>query len=1627
MYSKIPGAGRHQGTFPIGEVFTDAIAGAYIANAVDENIGNLLMMADPEGQLAILHTIGEFTGIEADDGYWTKKLKHTLDGLGIDMTLKTVGIFARAAKKGIITAKELIRPTSTKGYHISTANFDQFSQEFESQAFGTQSNMPHGKGLYFADTQEGVEGRYFLMATREGQEPVRYTVKVKATIKNDLLQLDVPLSKQSKKVQAKLKPIMDKYLTGEGIDPDVATGRDLMDVMDFAEGKQFMEPGQSEINFVTYRQANPGTSAPEKDIVAGIFKEHGILGTTFNKAPRTFDKAAKNDTGIVMFDDSLIEITEKVRLDVDGNIIEKMEVKPRVEPEVKLDLEDGTEINRTQHQLDEDFDVLGRTDDELALVPGSPNVVPEAEPGFTQTEDVVRSVSRSVRDHKDKSNFDVPQEGDWKLLSPEDKASAIIDMRNVDNKVWEITEKGIDTIKKYHDVLDDLSVAEATGASADEISLITAKLDVIDTDDYVKLLVQVDAEKGISRREIDALDSYYKLVIETDGRPKTAEERKQLKIYGDQFGKARNHEYIQKKYEISTETKAILSDWNKLSFEEKLQTKHGKLMGPGKELLEKGAGDEAFMEVLEESLNTKHLDFINSNQSQKHKDLKEEYFAKASLQFPDGVMDDIMLEKPTLKDALEHAIRSYNRTGTKKDAAKVEMIYDLIQQKDMKGSGTRKEHLIQMEDYHDLIMYDQDPSVYSHISNLRAKANKPGAKGIAAGDPKLNQAGRAVATAADIAIDMRTNNILFSLGQPMLAIVGGVGNKALRTIEEGVATGLLKLTGKTYKPKVTDEEINVTKVQLDNILYTLSGGKVQTNDRDLKFEDILDLITGLGSASNPSRMDAKIVQESEALLGAGMKPGYKEALGVDPAGLSRLGVKFEGFENPAVRNLLKILLSAVESLPRKGLATVDEGLKTREMINEFVQKLDVNLAKLEGVGVKGAKLNHDRIYKEMRQVFIESLGAEGNALDITKLMMNKLRNKFGTSQSQINGLLSMKRSYEDVLLRNGIEVPEGGFTTTSDYKESFEMLMGMNPTNISKAELDDLAYAVEMLPLAQEFQALEGHLEGVIKRTLDGAQQFARETTVTQDVPQMMQGFISGWNSNKFLRGMQPFLRSITNIAVMAQKRIPGLNYLLAQERAAFTGSLGNLEQARHFARMSTGTGIMVLGYHMSQKDKGDGIRITSQDHGKWVDYFIEIPMTATEYRTQLFTEGSRTYNNNKELINRELKRRGLEENEFNAINMMVSELPQYEDTGKGFIRVDTSRLAPVATLLSIGDMANKAWDKEGHEYTTFLEDDENGDGDYATAALSKIAKGASIIDRLGYFDTMTQMNDMLTNSEYAVPMFFSGWVTDMVSFGKGFRSTAGEPGQQEFRPSTQEGYFDQKGFNQLIPNMLGVGEPDKVMKKVDFLGRVVDAPDRIGHVANKKMEVDMINSELEFWGLYKRVTKWDQVPIYGQLGIDLRKYTPTPELLAHKVYTKLAVRKGQNAYEDFLTIKGQANVDGFGSAKQQLNKYFKSKEYKAYKESFALMNSDEEAKASSSNEWDVKVAAAEKARKQVNNRINKIIKEGSKYAERKFMTLSGYYVDKDGKTLHSALQGKQQTVQQGESELFQKSGLGNF
>lgn len=225
----------------------------------------------------------------------------------------------------------------------------------------------------------------------------------------------------------------------------------------------------------------------------------------------------------------------------------------------------------------------------------------------------------------------------------------------------------------------------------------------------------------------------------------------------------------------------------------------------------------------------------------------------------------------------------------------------------------------------------------------------------------------------------------------------------------------------------------------------------------------------------------------------------------------------------------------------------------------------------------------------------------------------------------------------------------------------------------------------------------------------------------------------------------------------------------------------------------------------------------------------------------------------------------------------------------------------------------------------------------------------------------------------------------------------------------------------------MGVGEPGKVMKKVDFLGRVVDAPDRIAHVANKKLDVDIINNELEFWNLYKRVTKWDQVPVYGQLGIDLREYKPTPELLAHPAYTALAVRKGVNAYEDFLTIKGQANVDGFGSSEQQLKNFFKSDEYVSYKEAFALMSTEEENNAASSNEWEVKVAAAEKARKQVNNKINKIITEGKKYASRKFQNLAGFYVDKDGKTLHEALKGKTQAKQQGEAELFQKSGLGNF
>lgn len=797
----------------------------------------------------------------------------------------------------------------------------------------------------------------------------------------------------------------------------------------------------------------------------------------------------------------------------------------------------------------------------------------------------------------------------------------------------------------------------------------------------------------------------------------------------------------------------------------------------------------------------------------------------------------------------------------------------------------------------------------------------------------------------------------------------------------------------------TYRSVDTTAATVDNIFYTLSGGKIQLAGRSPEPKDFVRLITGLLSASAPSRIDPSIAKKSESLLGAGLREGYNPQLGIDPAGLGRLGKWAHGFEDPVMRNLATTLVSILEFIPRKGLATIDEGLKTRDFIREFLMRLDENIKSLQvitgGTGVRS--LEQQELVEEIQEAFFSVLGEKGGATDFTDAIMGRLR-QASKAKEAID--------------------PE----VTPQLEQDLVLLERLNQTerlpNRAKESIDKtLDEAVKVSKNGRLRAELEADVQKVIKKTVEEAQQVARETTVTQDVPPMLQGLIKGMQRFAITRAFEPFARAMTNLFVMAFARTPILNALIRKERQALSGALGEIEQARSMGKLVVGSGLIATGIALTDPDE-EGIRLEVVDRGSWQEYNVVIPMSGQDFEDQLRASALRWYTNNSEIIARELEREGLPNTVENAVEYILDNLPEWEDRA-GSVKIDISRLGPFNNIVQLGMVMRDGWEKTPWEYMTEKEEENSPVMDF-------VANAFDFVNNQGYLSTANDFFKMLENPEYAANAFVMGWGADLMSPGRGLFSTAGEPGQLDFRPSREEeSVYQQKVFNQPIPRLLGklglpfVGaeDPNTLMKKRDFLGRVIDAPDRVANLVGKKYDVDLITSEMEELGFRKRVSKPLSVPMFPD--IDLRKFKLKRSLMTKEekedLDAALVDKDGQNAYEDFLIMSGSINVSMNrydlvkGSAINGLQKYFKSQEYKTAKDT--ILSLEEGYTRAEQLE-------AEAAYDEIRKNIDEWTNRGKKKAASIIYNYAHLYVNEDGESLQEVQDALTNATRQAEFEV---------
>ena len=961
--------------------------------------------------------------------------------------------------------------------------------------------------------------------------------------------------------------------------------------------------------------------------------------------------------------------------------------------------------------------------------------------------------------------------------------------------------------------------------------------------------------------------------------------------------------------------------------------------------------------------------------------------------------------------ALETAAVLYRQDNSRANKTRLLLLFDMVEESTFKG---RKRELVpatfdkNKKSLDSLFEGELSDADMDNIDVVRNKSNKLSIEGVlkfaedlsAVGVRKPPKAGRTVKGAASIAVDIRTNNILYSLGLPALATVGGVLVKSAREAELGIGRLVQKLFTKSDKPLVrTYREVNTLDTEIDNILYTLSGGKVESAGRDLEVGDFGRLFSGLLSASAPSRVDPSIGLKSEVLASAGLKAGYNAKLGVDPSGLSKLGKWAQGLEveslgdtgNEALRLLVTSLVSLVEFIPRKGLGTIDEALKTRDIIREFQVRIDNNIKEIS-IGSSIAELTTEdqaTIAEIIKEAFVANLGARRTdgveSIDFVESIMETL-----TQRARAN-------------------IGEGS-TVNAGFEANIVTLSKVsNPSPEVKETLDKAVLFTEDKRVLLE--NLE-EIKRVVSKSLDEAQQFAREGTVTQDVPAMMEKFIKGIQGNTLGRAFAPFARSITNIAGMTIARTPVSALILKKERLALWGKLGEIEQARSLGKLALGSGLMVMGAVLS--DKEEGIRLETTDHGSWREHSLVIPKSASEFEDNIRNSSLRWYHNNIEIINRELERIDPEVDkgvyvlddsgkvaltEQNAINFIMSNLPDWEDR-EGSVKIDFSRLGPFNTLVEIGMMLHDAGDKTLWDYME-PEDEINWQG------LEPITQTLDFIGKQGYLGAADDFLQMFSNPDYAADAYIKGWGADLTNFGKGIFSTAGEPLQKDFRPSRSNSIWSQKKFNQILLAQ----DPNSLMKRRDFLGRVIDPPNRVAFTVGIKQNLDIITSEMEDLRITKRVPKPKSVGSWK--GIDLRKFrlhTNLTDTERSTINAAVPATDGINAYEDWLIMSGSTNVSNgsgegvTGSSTSLLQKYFKTAKYKEMKS--LVMGID-----SSSSPEDIE--EAEIGLKIIKSDINARIQIGSKKATSNLWELADLYVNVDGITLREVFNTNQRSVVQ--------------
>ena len=741
--------------------------------------------------------------------------------------------------------------------------------------------------------------------------------------------------------------------------------------------------------------------------------------------------------------------------------------------------------------------------------------------------------------------------------------------------------------------------------------------------------------------------------------------------------------------------------------------------------------------------------------------------------------------------------------------------------------------------------------------------------------------------------DLRTVNLLSSFGIPVTAAVGGAFNKFLFRFENGFGRAILEAFSKdkqlkakiqrekkslkymkdaqmdrrarieelegegmgfSSSPRDWYEDMKVAHPAWANLLYALTGG----NPKNIE-EGLDTFFKSLFNLSSPSIVDPHFIAQSEQALGANLKGGFNPDLGFDPGGLSRMGAWAQGLEDPRVRTAAVALVNFLEILPKKAMGAVDEYLKTNTYTREVASRLHETL--LRHFELKSVKV----IEGDKFSFIIE---------DLMRAFTNKIEEVPEVQKSII----------EDIRL-----------LVTEEYD-----LHNMTPVERARAK--------------RTLDSQVGELQNVLKEVHEESLQQARRVTITQDVPEALEAFVKGMQSNPLARiGITPFARAATNIAVMGIERTPVVNLILKNEWEALRGMRGVLERQRAWGKMASGTLATTVGWLLwdSEEEDKPTLHMSVDDKGMFADISLKVPVGEDVLGPAL----DDYYEINQEQIDEAAKDAGMA-----PMAYLKSNLPYKE--GEGFLELKFDRLAPLGGLIERGALFAELFNASRIKSVKDLENDREFNEDFSNLVDSLI--GNSVYSHLGLLGEMARKDANLSD----VLLLWAMDTLSQVLPGTRTTKTPGEIGTAML-PASRPKRRDLKApFERTIVDPF-IDEP---MLARDFLGRALPRSSRFGFFVGTNADIDNISHELEFLNIYKPPLSPTQIPYsYGQ---DWSKYKLKKKLNNSEKETLkgLPLADAVNAYDALLVLTGSHAMPEGKTLINKLHTYFKSERYLAMK-----------------------------------------------------------------------------------------------